>query len=158
MNDPQSNIDAGERLRDEGMELAANANPCQIRQGKIAFITALLEMPGNVGTIDDATNKTSITTAFADGGKWRGSVTRSLAKSGYIEKVDVVESRRVSRHCGHVTRWRLKNPSLARFYAMMLITATELDEIQSNEATPSAGTDGAAIPETPQTTDEGTLK
>lgn len=103
-----------ERLRDVGMNQAAAAKPDRVTLGRVAFLVALLRLPGHIGTIDDATDPNLIASAFKDGGKWRGTVPRSLARDGFIEKVDAIESRRTSRHCGYVTRWRLVDPIAAK--------------------------------------------
>lgn len=104
------------RRRDAGMEHAATAKPDRVAFGRFAMLSALLRLPNHVGTIDDATGDDAIRSAYEDGGKWRGTVTRSLAKDGFIEKVDAIESRRTSRNCGYVTRWRLVDPAAAQSY------------------------------------------
>ena len=104
------------RRRDAGMAIAASAKPNRVTLGRLAMLDALLRCPGHVGTIDDGTAETELRTAYKDAGKWRGSVVRTLAKDGWIERVGYVESRRPSRHCAPVGRWRLVDPVKARAY------------------------------------------
>ncbi len=99
--------DDGQRLKEHGMALAANAKPDRLIVGQISMLDALLESPDTTATIDDATADLSST--FGDGGKWRGTVTRALRVLGIIEKAGAVKSRRPSRHCGFVTLWRVRD-------------------------------------------------
>ena len=108
--------DEGAKRRDAGMAKAAVAKPSRVALGRLAMLDALLRCPGYVGSIDDATAETELRTAYGDAGKWRGSVVRSLAKDGLIVRVGYVESRRPSRHCAPVGRWRLVDPVKARAY------------------------------------------
>jgi hypothetical protein len=55
-------------------------------------------------TTDDAT--THLIGAYADGGKWRGEVTKGLARRGLILRDGATTSCRAARHAGLVTRWR----------------------------------------------------
>jgi hypothetical protein len=87
-----------------------------VKNGKMAFLQALLKSPDTTATIDDATDDLSV--RFRDGGKWRGLICLSLAKAGLIRRVDVVASRRPSRHRGYVTKWRLIDRKKA---ALMLL-------------------------------------
>ena len=112
-----------ERRRDAGMDRVAASHPDRVTLGRIAMLSALLGSPDNTGTIDDATCDDAIRCKYADGGKWRGTVTRSLAKDELIEKVDAVESRRTSRHCGYITRWRLTGPKKARRFVEVQYSA-----------------------------------
>jgi hypothetical protein len=104
-----------------GMTLAADAKPDKVTAGKIAFLRALLKSPDSTATIDDATE--DLTARFRDGGKWRGLICLSLAKAGLIRRVDVVLSRRPSRHRGYVTKWRLMDRNKA---ALMLLRLSAL--------------------------------
>ena len=104
------------KRRDAGMAIAAVAKPNRVTLGRLALLDALLRCPGHVGTIDDGTAETELRTAYEDAGKWRGSVVRTLAKDGLIERVGYVESRRPSRHCAPVGRWRLVDPAKAKTY------------------------------------------
>ena len=108
--------DEGAKRRDAGMAIAAAAKPDRVVLGRLALLDALLRCPGYVGTIDDGTAEAELRAAYGDAGKWRGSVVRSLAQDGLIVRVGYVESRRPSRHCGPVGRWRLVDPAKARAY------------------------------------------
>ncbi|MDA9857489.1 hypothetical protein N9D23_05165 [Rubripirellula sp.] len=112
-----------ERLRDDGMNRAAASKPDRVTLGRVALLEALLRSPDRTGTIDDATSDDAIGSAFQDGGKWRGTITRSLAADGLIERVGFDESNRPSRHCGPVGRWRLVDPLAARRYVERLRVA-----------------------------------
>lgn len=132
-----------------GMTLAADAKPDKLATGKVAFLRVLLVSPDGIATIDDATS--DLAAEFADGGKWRGTVCRSLATAGIIERVGVVQSDRPSRHRGYVTRWRLRDRHkaallLTRLVAAMdvrLLTAADLANAKSE--TPSAATNGVSV-------------
>lgn len=130
----------GERCRDAGMGLAAGARPDRVTTGKAAFVRALLSAPDGTATIDDATADLSV--EFDDGGKWRGTVTRSLAVLGFIEPVGVVRSDRPSRHRGYVTRWRLRDRQKAIAYLSSLVRSldarlTTADDLAEQEKTPA---------------------
>jgi hypothetical protein len=103
---------AGELRKECGMQLAADARAEAVAAGQVAFLSALIKSPDRTATIDDGTGDLAAT--FSDGGKWRGTVVRSLALARIIERVDVVKSDRPSRHRGFVSRWRLLDPDRAR--------------------------------------------
>lgn len=92
-----------------------------VKNGKIAFLQALLKSPDSSATIDDATE--DLTVSFRDGGKWRGLICLSLAKAGLIRRVDVELSRRPSRHRGYVTKWRLMERKKATLMLLQLSAA-----------------------------------
>jgi hypothetical protein len=142
MNQDNKQAEA-ERLRDEGMDRAAAAEPDRVTLGRVAFLNALLRLPDHIGTIDDATDATLIASAFEDGGKWRGTVPRSLASDGFIESVDAVKSRRTSRHCGYVTRWRLVDPIAAKTYVGRLLAALDVSLGQQKTGSMAATTEPA---------------
>lgn len=123
MNDRNSLRDAGENGKIKGMELAANRRPDRVTQGKIAMLTALLSSPDGTATIDDAT--ADLTEQFNDGGKWRGSVCRTLAMAKLIERVAIVKSDRPSRHGGHVTCWRVVDRGRAQLALSRLLAAQD---------------------------------
>ncbi len=130
------------RLRDQaeagkqaGMTLAANAKP-----DKVAMLRALLVSSDGTATIDDAT--ADLAAEFTDGGKWRGTVCRSLAVAGIIDRVAVVKSDRPSRHRGYVTRWRICDRRKAALLLSRLVAA--MDSRLSTAATLAT-----AISETP---------
>lgn len=124
----------GERRKQAGMALAADARPDAILAGKIAMLRALLASPDGTATIDDATPDLAI--EFGCGGKWRGSVCLALAHAGQIVRVGVELSKRPSRHRGYVTRWRLVNRSKARLLLSNLLIT--LDAKLSTGATLAA--------------------
>ena len=134
-----------ERLRDEGMTRAAAAKGCRITAGKVALLDALLSKPDHTGTIDDATDRDLIASVFKDGGKWRGTVTRSLSDAGFIEPVDAVKSRRTSRHCGYVTRWRLVDPIAAKTHVGRLRAALDVSLMHEKTGQVAATTKPAIV-------------
>lgn len=97
----------GERRKANGIALAAGCKEDLIAAGKLAMLDALLSSPDGTATIDDAT--ADLSHQFADGGRWRGAVTRSLAMRRIITPQCVDKSDRPSRHRGYVTRWRLRD-------------------------------------------------
>lgn len=97
----------GERHKAAGILLAAGCKEDLIEAGKLAMLDALLASADGVATIDDAT--ADLSAQFTDGGRWRGSVTRSLAMRRIIAAESVIKSDRPSRHRGYVTRWRLRD-------------------------------------------------
>lgn len=145
MSDKNS-IESGERLRDEGMGLAADRQPDRITAGRAAMLRALLDSADGTAAIDDATPPSEIATGYADGGCWRGTVTRSLAGDGYTELTgEYRRSGRPTRHRSPVAVWRLTDRAAASRHLAYLTAA-----LAAQEATPSAGTDGAAKSETPK--------
>jgi hypothetical protein len=94
----------GDDARDGGMALAARRKRWLIAHDTLRFLDALLAHSEGVtldAAVDDLADK------FGDGGKWRGSITRELARGRLIERVGVVHSDRPSRHRGYVARWRI---------------------------------------------------
>lgn len=134
MKRSDSNQNEGQQRRDRGMKLAADAKADRITAARLAFIAALLRLPNYTGTIDDATDDEAMRAAFDDGGCWRGSVTRSLRKDGFIEAVDAGPSLRPSRHCGLRHVWRLVDPAAARRYVGLQQAAMAKDSRQQKEA------------------------
>jgi hypothetical protein len=134
MKRSQTGKSKGQRRRDRGMSLAADAKADRVAAGRLAFLSALLRLPKHTGSIDDATDDDAMQTAFDDGGCWRGSVTRSLRKDGFIEAVDAGQSLRPSRHCGLRHIWRLVDPAAARRYVGLQQTAKAKDTRQQKEA------------------------
>lgn len=105
--DAEARRDAAEKRKLIGMEAAALADgkAAMVDAAKLAMIDALLRSSNGTATIDEATD--DLWAKFLDGGKWRGTVTRSLAMARIIRKDSVVKSERPSRHGGYVTRWQL---------------------------------------------------
>ena len=97
----------GERRKAAGISLAAGCREDLIAAGKLAMLDALLASPDGTATIDDST--ADLSEQFKDGGRWRGTVTRSLAMRRIIAVDSVTRSDRPSRHRGFVTRWRLRD-------------------------------------------------
>ena len=80
-------------------------NNLKILKGQFALLAALLAANDGNGTLDDATAKLS--EPFEDSGKWRGQITLGLCREGLIASVGAENSKRRSRHCGLLHRWRL---------------------------------------------------
>jgi hypothetical protein len=93
--------------RPSSMEAELGSNELRVLLGKIAFLEALLRSENGVATIDDATSPTDLRRAFADGGQWRGAITRSLAAKRIIKSIAAGPSKRPSRHSGIRHVWQL---------------------------------------------------
>ncbi len=100
---PEAGRAQGRALRNSGMEAAARKNRPLIDRDQLALLDAIRADPDRIATIDDATE--DVGRAFTDGGKWRGSVTRELARKKLIVKVGFCPSSRPSRHVGDVRLW-----------------------------------------------------
>jgi len=121
---PRANCQqTGEAGKLRGMTLAADAQTDRVAAGRIALLRALLDSPDGTATIDDATD--DLTAAYRDGGRWRGSVSRSLAAAGITERASVEQSDRPSRHRGYVTRWRLVDRRRATLMLAGLVAAMD---------------------------------
>ncbi|MFO0885918.1 MAG: hypothetical protein U0894_17325 [Pirellulales bacterium] len=108
----------GRRRKDRGMAAALSGKCLLVAKGQLAFLEALLRSPDGTATIDDATD--DLSKKFDDDGKWRGSIPRSLATRGIIEKAGYATSCRPSRHACPTTRWRLKDRAKAEAMAKEL--------------------------------------
>jgi hypothetical protein len=137
----------GERRREIGMALAAARRPDRVTLARWAMLNALLRSPDGTGTIDDATPQNEVVAKYADGGKWRGTVTRSLALDGYTAPTG--EYRRTTRPAAHRRPnavWRLTDRENALAYVRRMTAA-----FATNETTPPAATDGVAMNDTEKT-------
>jgi hypothetical protein len=143
----------GERRRDIGMNRAAARRPDRVTLGRLAFVSALLRSPIGVASIDDATGPDDLATGFADGGRWRGTVTRTLIADGLAELIGTTRSIRPSRHRGWVALLRLVDQDKARDYLRRMNAA-----LAAYETTPPVAADGVAMPDTTKTTDQGDLR
>jgi hypothetical protein len=142
----------GETRRDVGMALAAARRPDRVTLGRVRLLQALLASPAGTATIDDASTADELSSGFADGGRWRGTVTRSLVADGFAVIVHTTRSVRPSRHRGYVSVLKLVDRVAAENYVQTMIAAFAA----FNEATSPAGTDEVAKPDTaPNTTNEG---
>ncbi len=141
-----------ERGKLAGMELAANRRPDKVTQGKVALLRALLLSRDGTATIDDAT--VDLAAEFRDGGKWRGTVCRSLALAGLIAPVGAVKSDRPTRHRGYVTRWRLVDRQKAALFVSRLVAAVDVRILSAAELanqqseTPTGATAGVSVQST----------
>jgi hypothetical protein len=131
-------IAEGECRRDSGMELAASNCPDQITQAKWALAMALLQSATGTATIDDATPAGELVDAYADGGRWRGSVTRSMVVEGYAEMIGTTRSVRPSRHRGYIGVLRVKDRDALLAFAKRMSATFE------KKATPPVVSDGVA--------------
>lgn len=139
-------IAEGECRRESGMELAASRRPDRVTFGRWAMVNALLLSPDGTATIDAATPPDELATGFPDGGKWRGSVTRSLVADGLAEIVGTAKSIRPSRHRGYVAVLKLSDRESAKAYIRRLSAA-----LAASETTPPAATGGVAMTDTEKT-------
>jgi hypothetical protein len=101
------------------------------------FLAALAAATDGIATIDDATEKEALASAYSDSGKWVGPVIRELADQGIIQPVRdttgrrcVKTSTRRSRKSGHVTFWLLtdRNAEARRRAALNTLLAALPDE------------------------------
>jgi hypothetical protein len=132
-------IAEGERLRDIGMALAASRRPDRVTIGRWSLAVALLKSPTSTGTIDDATPPGELDAGYPDGGRWRGTVTRSMIADGYAEIVGTTRSVRPSRHRGYIAVLRVKDrPALLLFVERMAAAFQD-------KTTPPVAADGVAL-------------
>jgi hypothetical protein len=131
----------GDKRRDVGMAFAAARRPDRVTLGRVRMVQALIASPDGKATIDDATTDDELSTGFADGGKWRGTVTKSIVADGLACIVGATRSNRPSRHRGYVSVLSLTDRTAAEKYVQTMIAAF-------NEATSPAGTDEVAKPDT----------
>jgi hypothetical protein len=143
----------GERRRDEGMNLAAARRPDRVAIGRWALVNALLRSPDGTATIDAATAPDELAAGFADGGRWRGTVTRSLVADGLAEIAGMTRSIRPSRHRGWVAVLRLTDRPKAAEYVRRLSAAFAVCE-----TTAPVAADAVAMTDTTKTTDQGDLR
>src|SRR5690606_34602407 len=133
---------------------AAARRPDRVTLGRLAFIAALLRSPSGSATIDDGTPPDELAAKYPDGGRWRGSVSRTLAADGYMQKTgEYRPTRRPSGHCRPNAVWQLLDREKAERYVRRMTAALAA---YANEATPSAATDGVAT-DTTKTSDQGDL-
>lgn len=143
----ENRITEGERRRDVGMNQAAARRPDRVTLGRLALVAALLRSPDGTATIDAATEPEDLAAGFADGGRWRGTVTRSLVADGLAEIIRTTRSTRPSRHRGWVAVLRLLDRDKAAAYLRRLTASLAA----FNEATPPAATGGVAMNDTEKT-------
>ncbi len=145
--------DEGERLRDIGMSLAAARRPDRVTLGRMALVRALLSSLASTATIDDATTADELARGYADGGRWPGTVARSLVLDGFALIDGTTRSIRPSRHRDYVSILRLTDRQAAIAYLHRMTAALSV-----YDATPTTGIDGAAVsqsePTSPQTDKE----
>jgi len=122
--------------------------------GRWAFVNALLRSPDGTGTIDAATSPDELAAGFADGGRWRGTVTRSLIADELAEIIGTTRSIRPSRHRGWVAVLRLTDRTKAADYVRRLSAAFSA----MNETTPPVAADGVAMTDTTKTNNQGDLR
>src|SRR5262245_62034942 len=94
----------GECRRDEGMALAAANHQILIWRCQLALLDVIRSRPDRTASTDDATE--NLWRRFLNGGKWRGEVTRGLARLGLIRKAGVITSARPSRLAGYLSLWQ----------------------------------------------------
>ncbi|WP_417735863.1 hypothetical protein [Rosistilla oblonga] len=145
-------IAEGERRRDEGMTRAAARRPDRVTLGRQAMLRALLQSPSGTASLDDATPPDELTSQYADGGKWRGQVIRSLIADGFAEHIGYVKTIRPAGHRRPIALLRLTDRTAAALHLCRMTAA-----LAAKETTPTAGTVEAACSETLLNTDQGIL-
>lgn len=140
MSETKELIADGEQRKHVGMALAASNNADRVTLGRLSLLASLLRSDTGSATIDDATGADEIRNQFTDGGRWRGTVTKSLVADGFATIDGTTRSLRPSRHRGYVAVLRLADRAGASDY---LRNFAEAVESITNEKTPPAATDGA---------------
>lgn len=140
MSETKERVADGEQRKRVGMALAASRNSDRVTLGRLSLLASLLRSESGSATIDDATRADELQSQFADGGRWRGTVTKSLVADGFASIEGTTQSKRPSRHRGYVAVLRLADRANALEY---LRTVAALVAAITNEKTPPAATDGA---------------
>lgn len=140
MSETKDLIADGEQRKRVGMALAASNNTDRVTLGRLSLLASLLRSNTGSATIDDATGADELRNQFADGGRWRGTVTKSVIADGFATIEGVTQSVRPSRHRGYIAVLRLADRAGAVDY---LRTFAEAVAWITNEKTPPAATDGA---------------
>lgn len=133
-------IQRGESQKRVGMAIAASSNVDRVTLGRLSMLAALLRSDTGLATIDDATNNKDLATPFHDGGRWRGTVTKSLVADEFATIEGTTKSRRPSRHRGYISVLRLTDRTAAAAYLQSLIRAVAA----INDETPPSAIDGAS--------------
>jgi len=133
-------IQRGESQKRVGMAIAASSNVDRVTLGRLSMLAALLRSDTGLATIDDATNNEDLATPFHDGGRWRGTVTKSLVADEFATIEGTTKSRRPSRHRGYISVLRLTDRTAAAAYLQSLIRAVA----SINDETPPSAIDGAS--------------
>jgi hypothetical protein len=140
MSETKDLIADGEQRKRVGMALAASNKTDRVTLGRLSLLASLLRSDTGSATIDDATGADELRNQFADGGQWRGTVTKSLVSDGFATIEGTTRSLRPSRHRGYVAVLRLVDRAGALEH---LRTFAEAVDAITNEKTPPAATDGA---------------
>jgi hypothetical protein len=140
MSETKDLIADGEQRKRVGMALAASNKTDRVTLGRLSLLASLLRSNTGSATIDDATGADELRNQFADGGQWRGTVTKSLVSDGFATIEGTTRSLRPSRHRGYVAVLRLADRAGALEH---LRTFAEAVDAITNEKTPPAATDGA---------------
>lgn len=136
MSETNPSCSRGDQLRDVGMAIAAARRPDQVTLGRLAMVRAMLASPAGTATIDDATKPYEMSVGYADGGQWRGTVTRSLVRDGFATIIGTTRSARPSRHRGYISVMQLLDRTIAQNYLDSMSAS-----LAGNDVTPSAATD-----------------
>ncbi|MBI5765384.1 MAG: hypothetical protein HZA51_17890 [Planctomycetes bacterium] len=134
-------IERGEAWRDRGMLFAASADGKAelIAQCQLAMLEAMRARPDRTGTTDDAAE---LGRKYADGGKWRGTVSKLLSLRKVIEAVGSAKSARAHRHRGLLTVWRIIDD--ARADAEIARLRQFIAALSPEKTSPTAATVGLA--------------
>jgi hypothetical protein len=117
------------------MSIAAARRRDDVWRCELRLIRALLSSPDGTASTDDCVD--DLLVSFADGGRWRGSVPRSLSAAGLIERVEFVKSARASRHRTEIKRWGIRDRvGLERRLAIAIAVVKAIDDWQAVAATP----------------------
>lgn len=122
-------IQDAEARRDAGMAKAAERRPLHVLRGELVMLDALLAEPGAKVTTDVIAEDPR--TAYADGGRWVGSVAMRLSRAGIIVEVGCVRSTRPPRHRGRTGQYALADAGKAqvrRESLRRLIAAIEAEQ------------------------------
>jgi len=142
MSETKELIADGEQRKRVGMAIAASSNTDRVTLGRLSLLAALLKSDTGSATIDDATGADEIQNQFADGGRWRGTVTKSIVADKFATIEGTTRSLRPSRHRGYVAVLRLVDRAGALKHLQSIASAVAAI---TNEKTPPAATDRALI-------------
>jgi hypothetical protein len=140
----------GELLRDSALARAAARRPAHVWRAQARMLAAAL---GRESGEYDASDATPNGHTYSGNVPWLGAATRELGHRQFTEKIGFVESRRRSRKCGVIKRFRVTDRAAAALELLRLqrlLAVHELsfdaggDQAEHRAAAPSAGKPSAA--------------
>lgn len=127
----------GERCRDKGIVFASLRKHRKRWRDSVAIIDAMLRNPTGEATTDDTVS--NFGAVYEDGGMWRGSVVREMARMDLIADTGrSILSCRESRHRARIVIWRAVDRKALVEYRHELLAL--LDKHPEPPDDPPAGT------------------